>query len=82
MSELKWRRVLEALVQGQRLTRFDAERIGDHCLNSTISDLSRKGVVIYREPIELPGRFGMIKCLRYRIEPEDLDRAKQILGVP
>lgn len=35
----KTSRILAYLVAGGSLNRFEAERLGDHCLNSTISAL-------------------------------------------
>jgi hypothetical protein len=45
-SPTKKVRVLEALKQPGGLNRFEAERIGDHCLNSTIAELRAGGVMI------------------------------------
>ena len=42
--EVKWKRLLRELID-RTLNRFDAERHGDHCLNSTISDLRRDQLV-------------------------------------
>lgn len=79
-SEKKWRRVLRVLAGGARLTRFDAERHGDHAFNSTVADLGRLGIVISREPITLEGRFGTIRCKRYWLEPDAQARARALLG--
>lgn len=35
--------ILAILRAGQSLNRFEAERLGDHCLHSTIATLRRKG---------------------------------------
>ncbi len=75
----KWRRILRLLAEGQKLNRFDAERFGDHALNSTIAKIGRMGVRVSREPITLTGRFGTIHCKRYWIEPNDVERAFAIL---
>lgn len=51
-------RILETLRSGQSLTRFEAERIGDHALNSTISVLRAEGYAIIDRWEEVPTRFG------------------------
>lgn len=75
----KWRRILRLLASGIALTRFDAERYGDHALNSTIAMIGRMGVRISRKPITLAGRFGPIHCKRYWIGVADRDFANRIL---
>lgn len=51
-------RVLAELTRGP-LHRFEAERIGDHCLPSTISALARRyGLRIERDWTRVPTRFG------------------------
>ena len=76
----KWQRVLKHLAEGHELTRFDAEQLGDHALNTTISVLSKKGLVITRRPLTLRGRFGDIHCLAYSLELEQRQRALEILA--
>jgi hypothetical protein len=78
--DTKWRRLLGLFIEGAQLTRFDAERHGDHALNSTVSYLSARGVRISRMPIVIRGRFGNIHCKRYWIKPEDAQQAKALLG--
>ena len=53
----KQSRVLFALGLSQGLNRFQAENIGDHCLNSTISTLRKKGYSIISRPEKVPSRF-------------------------
>ena len=79
-ADTKWRRILRLLAGGVALTRFDAERYGDHALNSTIAVIGSMGVKISREPITLVGRFGTIHCKRYWIEAADRDLARAILA--
>jgi hypothetical protein len=79
-SETKWRRILRLLAAGERLTRFDAERNGDHAFNSTVAALGSMGVKIAREPITIDGRFGTIHCKRYWLEPGERKRAYALLG--
>jgi hypothetical protein len=76
----KWARILQHLADGHALTRFDAEQFGDHALNSTISVLSKKGIVISRTPITLEGRYGVIHCNLYALDPDQQQRAREILA--
>jgi hypothetical protein len=80
-GDRKWRRILCLLAGGAALTRFDAERHGDHALNSTISTIGRMGITVSRKPITIEGRFGKIHCKRYWLEPGDRDTAIAILQV-
>ena len=56
-----------------RVTRFDAERIGDHCLNTTVSEIGRhEGIKISRAKTRRLTRFGgETYCKEYWVdEPE------------
>lgn len=53
------------LKSGTTLNRFEAERIGDHCLHSTISGLRNKGHKIGDEWELVPTRFGKVHVKRY-----------------
>ena len=77
----KWRRILLLMTKGAKLTRFDVERYGDHCFNTNVSVIGKKGITISREPITLEGRFGKIYCKRYWLEPEEIEKALRLLGV-
>lgn len=49
------------------LNRFEAERLGEHCLNTTIATLRREGWLIAGEWEDVPTRFGApARVLRYR----------------
>ncbi|MDR8396977.1 hypothetical protein NE850_11565 [Paraburkholderia sp. USG1] len=49
------------------LNRFEAEHLGEHCLNTTIATLRREGWLIAGEWEHLPTRFGSpARVLRYR----------------
>lgn len=79
---MKVTRILEHLARGRAMTRFDAERIGDHVLPSTISALERKhGLVIDRQMVTVPGWGGAAtRCARYRISSKsERDRARDVL---
>lgn len=61
-------RILLELRRGISLNRFDAEHMGDHCLNTTISTLRGEGWLIAGEWETVPTRFGKTaRVLRYRL---------------
>ena len=74
--------ILNALVEGS-LTRFDAERLGDHCLPSTISALSNQhGLEFPRRWIKVPNRFGgETLCKEYTTSDADKTYINKFLGV-
>jgi hypothetical protein len=58
--------ILSAMRSGQSLNRFDAERLGDHVLPSTIAILRAKGHLILGSWEKVPTRFGrMVRVRRY-----------------
>ena len=62
------------------LNRFQAARLGDSALNSTVSTLTNNhNLIISRRWISVPGRFGSVRCREYWIEPEHRDRAYKLL---
>jgi hypothetical protein len=62
----KIQRILDVLVSGRTLNRFDAERYGDHCLNSTIAKLRRYGYTIIGTWEYVQTRFDrQVRVLRY-----------------
>ena len=71
--------IAEALLSGS-LNRFEAERIGDHTLNSTVSALRARGVVIDAAWEEVPTRFGKpVRVKRYSIPRSQRRKAREIL---
>jgi hypothetical protein len=50
--------ILAIMRAGNSLNRFEAERIGDHCLHSTIATLRGKGYLFRDEWEWVPTRFG------------------------
>ncbi len=50
-------RIYHALLAGS-LNRFEAERIGDHCLHSTVARLQSYGIVIARVNEKVPTNWG------------------------
>lgn len=77
---LKWRRILALLVQGRQLTRFDVEPHGDHAFNTTVSMIGKKGIDVARKPILIEDRFGSFRCKLYWLEPDQIARARRLLG--
>ncbi|WP_407733087.1 hypothetical protein [Pseudomonas citronellolis] len=79
----KLSRVLAFLVAGGSLNRFEAERIGDHCLNSTISALAHNwGIEFQRQPERVPTRWGKdCDVIRYSIPASQLKRAQRALAM-
>lgn len=61
-------RVLAALKMPGGLNRFQAERIGDHCLNSTVAALREDGFDIHDEWEVVPTRYNPrgVRVKRYR----------------
>ena len=74
--------IMNALVE-QPLTRFDAEQLGDHCLNSTISGLSKQhDLELLRRWVKVPNRFGgETLCKEYTANDEDKTYINKYLGV-
>lgn len=74
-------RVLAFLLQDHSLNRFEAERLGDHCLHSTISRLSNAyGLNFTRQPERVPNHWGQ-PCMvtRYSLPASERKRARNIL---
>lgn len=79
----KLSRVLAFLVAGGSLNRFEAERIGDHCLNSTISALKHNwGIDFLVVPERVPTRWGKsCDVNRYSIPESRRKRAQRALAM-
>lgn len=76
-------RVLAYLLQDRSLNRFEAERLGDHCLHSTISSLTHGyGLKFARKSERVPNHWGL-PCLvtRYSLPPTEYKRAKSVLAM-
>jgi len=61
-------RVIEALKQPHGLNRFEAERIGDHCLNSTVAVIrTAHGARLHQEWETVPTRYNSdgVRVKRY-----------------
>ena len=73
----KLARILEHFVNGGSLNRFEAERLGDHCLNSTIAALCGSHGLDER----VPNRFGSeTRVTRYSLPETELARASKVLS--
>ncbi len=59
--------ILKVLRAGRSLNRFEAEPLGDHCLQSTIATLRGKGYLFYDEWERVKTRFNKeARVKRYR----------------
>ena len=71
------------LLGGRTLNRFEAAReFRDSCLNTTISQLEKRGLTIHRKNETVPGAFGPVHCCRYWLAPESRAHARALLGLP
>lgn len=74
-------RILAHLLAGGSINRFEAERIGEHCLPSTISVLvSSQGLAFQRQSEKVPNRWGKpctVTC--YSLPECELKRARAVL---
>lgn len=57
--------ILTIMCEGRSLNRFEAARLGDTCLHSTISTLRNKGYLFHDEWEWVPTRFGETHVKRY-----------------
>lgn len=84
MRDSKGARILQAfLTRGDRgLNRFEAERLHDHTLPSTVSNLRRDyGFVFHREDEAVAGFGGSkVQVTRYWLTDEDIELARELLG--
>lgn len=79
---VKWRRILAEFAKGRKLTRFDAERLGDHVLPSTVQKIeSKTGLRFEREFVALPGWCGTsVHVCRYWLSRDSKIRALEFLS--
>lgn len=80
----KLRRMLREFADGRRLNRFEAERIGDHCLPQTVHVLERRhGLNFVRVAEHVPGYGGCeVHTVRYSLSFEEQQRARALLDTP
>lgn len=80
-KQTKLKRVLSELARGTSLHRFQAERIGDHTLHSTVCKIQEYGIRVEREWITVPGYGGHpTRVCRYWLDAENAERACALLG--
>ena len=65
------------------MTRFDAEHLGDHTFNTTISEIHLKdGIPVTRTETKRPTCFGIdVNCKEYWLDPSNIQVAERLLGV-
>jgi len=75
-------RVLAYLITGKSLNRFEAERIGEHCLHTTISRLSNHhGLTFTRQAEAVPNHWGSpCRVVRYSLPASQRKRAQVLLS--
>lgn len=75
-------RLLAHLISGSSINRFEAERIGDHCLHSTIAVLAnRHDLAIQRRSERVPNRFnGQTRVTRYSLPESEQEKARRVLA--
>lgn len=77
----KLARILSVLAAGRSLNRFEAEKIGDHCLHSTVAKIERHGFQIDRCEETVPGYGGhRTHVMRYWLSDDERKRAVALLG--
>ncbi|MBM6445277.1 hypothetical protein JQF37_16830 [Pseudomonas sp. MIL9] len=74
-------RVLNFMLQDHSLNRFEAERLGDHCLHSTISSLANGyGLKFERQIERVPNHWGEpCTVTRYTLPASEHRRARNVL---
>ncbi|RON45086.1 hypothetical protein [Pseudomonas frederiksbergensis] len=75
-------RILIHLSTGASLNRFEAEDLGDHCLNTTISALAnRYGLFIQRNYELAPNHWGKpCRVKRYSLPFSEREKARKVLA--
>ncbi|MDV7210758.1 hypothetical protein [Azotobacter beijerinckii] len=65
------------------LNRFEAELLGDHCLNSTVAKLANQyGLEFQRQPEKVPNRWGApCDVIRYSLPESQRQRARAVLAL-
>ena len=63
-------RIRIELTRPEGLNRFEAERLGDHCLNSTVAAIRRHGVSVWGEWETVPTKYSPkgVRVMRYWAE--------------
>ena len=73
--------LLEYFSTGKRLHRFQAERMGDHTLNSSVSYIQKSyGLLFKRRRVDVPNRFGSTTSVcEYWLDEAGQELAKNLL---
>lgn len=67
--------MMERILNERSLNTFQAQALGDSCLNTTVSILRTRGVKVLDEWEKVPNRFGtMSRVKRYWIEEESVSK--------
>ena len=76
-------RLLAHLLAGASVNRFEAERLGDHCLPSTVAVLANRHTLSFqRQPERVPNRFGKpCHVTRYSLPASEHDKARAVLAL-
>ncbi|MCH9645744.1 MAG: hypothetical protein K0U08_03775 [Proteobacteria bacterium] len=74
----KYSNIIDVFQSGKSLNRFEAERYGDHCLNTTVSTISiQLDLEIPRKMEQVPNRFGgTTNVMRYWFSESDIQKIK------
>lgn len=74
-------KILAHLANVGALNRFEAERIGDHCLHSTISALANRfGLAFKRTPEKVPNHWGQpCDVIRYALPASEHQKVHAVL---
>ncbi|MBI5461955.1 MAG: hypothetical protein HY941_07195 [Gammaproteobacteria bacterium] len=74
--------MLAEFADGRSLNRFEAERIGDHCLHSTVAKIERMGINVSRHIETVPGYDGhKTRVCRYWLDNDNRERAAAMLAL-
>ena len=73
--------ILKHFATGRTLHRFQAEKIGDHTLNSSISGITRAyGLIFKSEWIKVPTNYDKpARVKKYWLEDEHLAKAQLLI---
>jgi len=75
--------ILEYFSKGNKLNRFQAEKMGEHTLNSSISYIQKSyGLNFKRQRIDIPNRFGgTTSVCEYWLDDQSLDMVIKLLSL-
>jgi len=77
LKDTKEKTILKHFIKGLSLNRFEAERLGDHCLHSTISHfINDCGMPFHKKREKVKTRFGKTCVIRYWLDDLGMEKAK------